>query len=182
MSQISKRVRDAIVARLADGTYGFNTQFAAIAGGYGLTASQIAAFTIDWTAASKQFFQGKLSPEDIDDTTASKYPLVFLYTDSIRTPGEDARKFQVFSGDVVIGLDVWISTRAGNALRDFETFPDAVEDAVLKVFNDPSWTAVQGGGQVFYNGQISADRTPVDTGAENWLQGIRFRLIFGVDV
>lgn len=173
MPQITKKVRDAVRTRLADPVGGFNAHLAAVAPTYG-----VQAFTIDWTAASKRFFQGFLNPDDVDQSAVSNYPLVMLY--GLSSGNENRQKFSLFSGTVALGLDFHLTWRAGNALRNFEDLCDAVEDAVYRTFNDPAWAASYGA-PLAYNGEIVLSRRPIELAGEHWRQTILFRLTFQVD-
>jgi hypothetical protein len=172
MSQISKAVREAVHRRLSDPATGFNVNLQAVAPDY-----DIRPFTIDWSENSKQFFQGFLTPDDLDDTTASRYPMVMLF--AINSANQNLQKFTLFSGVVVIGLDFHLSWRAGNALKNFEDLSDAVEDAVYTTLNGTDFQAW--GAPLAYNGEVQMQKRPLEMAGEHWRQTISFRLTFQVD-
>jgi hypothetical protein len=176
MSQISKRVRDAVLAKLAHVTVGFNANLAAAVATASYGTEQ--PFTIDWSAGtSKNLFIGPLAPSQIDDTTPSAYPLVSLYT--VRSGQTGAQKFNLFSGEVVMGLDFHLSWIDSKARPIFDDRADLVEDAVVKTFNDASFVPPSA---VSYNGDVTLDRGPVSEGdGENWRQTLSFRLTFTVN-
>ena len=176
MAQISKRVREAVILRLADATDGLNARFAAIASAYGI--NDPSKYSIDFATGSKQFFQGFLGPDDIESTTPLKYPLVCLY--SAGSSNQNLQKFTRFSGVVTIGLDIHVTWRKSSAMQSFEDLGDAFEDSVIGLLNDPTWAASYGA-PIAYNGEISFQKTPLVLEGENWRQSLLFRLIFQVD-
>jgi hypothetical protein len=175
MAQISKAVRDAVITRLADPADGLNARFAAIASDYGITDPT--RQSIDFAPNSKQFYRGYLGPDDIDDTSPAKYPIAVLF--STGASNENSQKFSLFSGTLTLGLDIHITWRKANAIQNFEDLGDAFEDAVISLFNDPTWAASYGA-PIAYNGQISLQKTPLVLLGENWRQSLLFRLVFEV--
>lgn len=173
MPAISKPVRDAIRDRLADPVQGFNARHAAAAG-----AAGVPAISIDWEATSKQFFQGYLSPEQIEETTAFRYPAFVLYT--ARAANQNRAKHHNFSGLVDAYLDVHLSQTAGKALPDFETALDTLEDVLFALFSSCEWTAAYTK-PLCFSGQIETQRLPVAMDGRNWRQTLRLRMIFNVD-
>jgi hypothetical protein len=172
MSEISRKVREAVLLRLSDPTSGFNANLAAVASTYG-----IQPFSVDWSATSKNFFRGFLDPNDVDESTPSRYPLVMMY--AITSTNRNLQKFALFSGEVILGLDFHITWRAGNALRNFEDLGDAIEDAVYKTLNGTDFQAW--GAPLTYNGQISLAKRPLELAGEHWRQTLSFRLTLQVD-
>ncbi len=171
MSLISKSVRAAVATRLSSA---FNASLAsAIAtGSYGSAA----AFTVDWSDNSKQFFQGQLHPDDLDESTPSIYPMVMLYSTS--SQNQNTQKYTAFSGVVSLGLDFHLSWKSAKVLPAFDDLVDAVEDAVFATLNAASyqnWAM-----PVIYNGDITSQRRPLDMAGEHWRQTISFRLVFEV--
>ncbi|MGE5568543.1 MAG: hypothetical protein ACM3S5_05835 [Rhodospirillales bacterium] len=173
MPEISRRVREAVVRRLADPSTGFNMKLAAVAYAYG-----IQPFSIDWTANSKNFFRGFVDPNDVDESTPSRYPLVMLY--SMTSSNDHDSMPRLFSGKVVLGLDFHITWRAGNALKNFEDLGDAIEDAVYAVFSDGNWPQTWGAANAVQVA-IALTKRPVEMGGESWRQSLMFRLTFQVD-
>jgi hypothetical protein len=175
MAGISKVVRDRVRARLADPVAGFNAALAAACTAFGI---QPAPNSIDFTdPKSKNFFQGMLSPDALDQTAPRTYPIVVIY--SVGSGNGQAEKFRRFAGTVTFGLDVHLSWRKGNAIADSETLGDAVEEAVLNVFNSPDWTDAYTD-PIAYNGEITLTRRPLEMAGEHWRQSHVFRLIFEV--
>lgn len=175
MSAISKAVRTAVLAKLSDPSAGFNANLATAigSGDYG----DAAAFTIDWSANSRQFFQGALGPDDIDESTPSQYPMVMLY--SISSANRNLQKFTEFSGLVNIGLDFHLTWKDARVLAAFDDLGDAVEDAVFATLNAraaQTWNA-----PIAYNGDLAASRARLEMAGEFWRQTIAFRSSFEVD-
>ena len=167
-----QRAREAVLLRLADTTTGFNANLAAVASAYG-----VQSFAIDWSDSSKNFFRGFLDPNEIDESTASRYPLVMLY--SVASANRNFQKFTLFSGDVTLGLDFHITWRPTNALKDFEDLGDAIEDAVYATLNGTDFQAW--GAPLTYNGEASLSKQPLELAGEHWRQTLSFRLTFQVD-
>jgi hypothetical protein len=120
MAGISKAVRDAVRERLADESIGFNTRFAELAGDYGVDL-----VSIDWGPHSRQFFQGALDRADLEDTTATRGPMVALYV--ARSANGNLQKFCTFSGTVTVGLDFGRSMRRNSGRSSItETSPWSV--------------------------------------------------------
>ncbi|CAB4130876.1 hypothetical protein UFOVP130_41 [uncultured Caudovirales phage] len=171
MAQISKAVRRAVFLRLSDAATGFNAALAGVAASYGVTP-----FVIDWTVNSKQFFAAQLHPDEIDESTPSKYPMVMLY--ALSSDNRNIQKFAEFAGFVSIGLDIHLSWRPAKAVPNFEDLADAVEDAVYATLNGQNFQ--DWGASVVYNGDVSVQRRPLEMSAENWRQTLSFRLVFEV--
>lgn len=172
MPEISKQVRDVVLARLADSTQGFNVHLAAAAASYG-----ISGFTIDWAPGSKNFFVGQYSAEEILGSSAVRLPAMTLFT--VSSVNRNRQKFQTFSGDVVLGLDFWLAWRGQNTVNT-ESLADAVEEAMYACLNSGEWNAVNG--PVCWNGEIQLTRRPVNAGAQGWIQALTFRAPFELDV
>jgi hypothetical protein len=167
MAGISKAVRDAVRERLADESIGFNTRFAELAGDYGVDL-----VSIDWGPHSRQFFQGALDRADLEDTTATRGPMVALYV--ARSANGNLQKFCTFSGTVTVGLDFHLTWRQSRAGRDYESLGDAIEEAIFRTFNETEF------GEVVYNGDLSLERSPVEKGGEHWIQTLTFAATFEV--
>ncbi len=170
MSQISKRIRDQVRTFL-NASDGFNATYATVAAAYGVTA-----FTIDFTGAGYNFFQGQVDPKQLESTTNIKYPLMCLF--AMTAKDDNRQKFQEFSGVVTVGLDVHYSFTPGHALFDFESIGDALEDTVVQIMNRESnqvWDI-----ETVYNGEVSLTRYPLQLGAQNWRQTFRFLMTFEV--
>lgn len=176
MSQISNLVRGASLSKLADSVTGFNANIvAAIAtGNYGTEP----ATAIDFVSIGKSFFVGQLTPGEIDDSTPSVYPMGFIYT--TRTRSTKAQKFNLFSGMVEIGLEFVVEWPQSRATPNFELRGELYEDAVIKTFNDPSFTPFLPV-TVSYDGDITMSRSKVSEAGENWQQTFIFRLAFAVN-
>lgn len=169
----SYAARSQAQARLASVTLGFNPNYAATASNY---PGAPATMGIDFTTGAKSlnFFQGKLRIEDILETGTSKFPLMAIY--AIAGANNNRQKFQKFSGLVRVGIDVHLSYNSSQALRTYEAWPDAVEDAMIVTFNqsvNQNWPS-----NIAYNGELSFDRGTVIRGGQNWLQSLSFKATF----
>lgn len=175
MSQISKKVRDAVRSRLSDSTNGFNAKLSAVASQYGLTP-----FTVDWTTSSKQLFEARAHPSDLEKSTPSKYPLVTLYVLRARNTREN--KPQLFSGFIDVVLDFHVTARGvvASALKTLQDTADAIEDAVFASLDPFSWTGAYTPPVALVGGP-DLEREPVEMDGENWRQTLSFMLTFQVD-
>lgn len=171
---ISKAVRDAIRARLADPAEGFTATHTALAASYG-----VAPISIDFSgnAAVKQFFEGNVDVDDVLGSTPARRPLAQLYTrGSINT---NACLRGLFSGQVEAILAIHIEQRGGNAVRDYESAADAVEETLYRVFMARLWSKPN---EITFGGEMSVTRGPVIPADSNWRQTVTARLVFGAHV
>lgn len=173
MPKITKAARDAVRARLMDAQYGFNAAMAAAAPGYG-----IAPIALDFSATGKRFFEGFVHPDQVENSTSARYPLAMLY--GAIAQNRNLTKHAAFSGQVQVIFQVWLSWRKGNAVANTEDAVDAVEDALVRVFQDHGWAAAYTEPLV-YNGDLTVARAQLEQTGENWRQGITARLTFEVD-
>jgi hypothetical protein len=168
MPQISKIARDAVRQVLADPDAGFNAAAAEAAPLYGIDP-----LAIDWDGGSRNFFQGALTPADLDRTTPAQYPYAMLYTLASRNTGE--QKFMTFSGEITLALDIYLSWRKTSALSDYEDTLDAVEDVVYGVINQADWNPFG----LVWDGDIDCTRVMLDaSGGQHWRAALHFRMTF----
>ncbi|WP_321471150.1 hypothetical protein [uncultured Paludibaculum sp.] len=164
MAQISARARAALYGLLSAR---FNTLLSTVAPAYGAQP-----FTIDFLSAPKSvnFFWGALDPDDLEETTVYKLPLMTLY--SSQSANRHAQKPATFAGVVRMGSDVVLSWRAGNANQDYEALGDALEEVMNTLADElaqRNWVVSMG-----------MDRGPVRRGQQNWYQVLRFSFMFEV--
>jgi hypothetical protein len=166
----SKLATDQVLAMLSNQATGFNAAFYSLASSYGVDV-----LSIDWDPTRTQFWPGNLTPDQIDESTTSEYPMAFLYSTGARS--QNTQKFAVFSGTVTVQLDIWLSWDSPDAIDTFEATGNAVEDVLVGIFNSSgaSW-----GGNVYYNGDITIDRGRLEMAGQNWRQRISCRLILEV--
>jgi hypothetical protein len=168
---VSSAARGAVLARLADVVYGFNARHADAAAALGAQP-----VTINWGASSKQLFQAFLGPDAIEETTPAAWPVVCVY--SARAVNGNRAKFNVFSGQVHVYVDIHWASKSSAAPRDAEREIDAIENALIATFNkQPDW----GGDDIVYGGDIELLRLPVTKVSSNWRQTIRARLTLEID-
>ena len=169
---LSKRVRDTARAILADPALGFNKTYAALQSSYG--APSIA---FDFTSASANFAQSHATSQMADLSSNYGYPLMLMYaSDSDNT--RDI-KYAVFSGQVILVIDIYISWELENISFDMESWGDAIEDTMYSVFNGMLGTNSFTQAGVIYNGELSLNRQPLQFSGENWTQLLSFRLMTG---
>ncbi len=170
--EISKRARDAVRARLGHGTLGWQAAHGAIA-----TAYAVPPIALDLGVASKQFVEGYLTPSQMEDTTAFRYPLFCLYTAAAKQTNEESGR--LWSGVVSIRLDIHFSWRKGNALRDYETTLDAAEAALAQIFEARTWPEAYAE-PLAYGSDLEVTRRPLQLAGDNWRQTLSASLSFGV--
>ena len=155
---------------LADPSSGFNAVMGSLCDTY-----NIEPFTIDFGPASRNFFQGWYGPTVLDETSNVKYPVMCLYT--VKSQNTNQEKFRLFSGSVMMGLDVYLTFRKSSAPQDTETLGDAVESTMYTVFDGD--TAY---GDVLYNGDLLIQKGPLQLGASNWIQLVSSKLTFDLNI
>src|SRR6185437_5355716 len=82
-----------------------------------------------------------------------------------------------FSGAVGVVMDVYHSFETSDPPVDAETPGDMIEDGMFEIFNGPNSLPLLSG-NIVYNHFMSAARSPVSFGGDNWLQLIRFSAQF----
>jgi hypothetical protein len=179
--QISRIARTAIYNRLIDPELGFNPLIAYQNYQYNLKPPINA---VEIGPKSRNFIFGQIAAATEIGTTSFKFPLVALYTHGIMN--KTFIKFRQFSGQVVMGLDVWWSWTNSNVVQDFENYGDAIEEVVVEIINGfgPSGNGAvtqNWGHNLVYNGGVSCSRTALAADADNWLQGYQFRFTFHLD-
>ncbi|MDE2103018.1 MAG: hypothetical protein KGL39_37585 [Patescibacteria group bacterium] len=176
MSKITQYVLDATRLRLADPATGFNATVAQALQAYGLPA-----LSIDWSDSSTQYFEAFLGPDDIDDSTPSKYPMVFLH--GLASDNAHDAKPRAFSGTVEVALSFWLTERATDARKAgkaLERKCSAIEDAINALFADGNWPQLWGAQNALLV-RYPSQRSRIEIGAEHWRKSILFRLTFQVD-
>jgi hypothetical protein len=172
VTDISDKVLDAALARLAHATTGLNATWAAYAPTKGIPASLI---NFDFTIDSQSFFLAQLDPDLLEQTGIIKYPCAYMYIPQSAHAG--LQKFNKFSGAVQLVLELYLSWKdiKGNKLH-FARYSNAVEAVVIDIFNrveNQDW-----GKPLVYNGMIKCRRGPLKFAGENWRQLVGFSLEF----
>lgn len=168
---IARRVREAVHARLSDSTTGFNPTLAAISSTYG-----IRPFEVNFGSKSFNYVLGHISPDMLEQSSDFRYPLMAIYIQEGAHTG--VQKFNNFSGPIRLIIDVWLSWSEIKGLRDFESYADAVNDAIVDVMNrtvNQNWI-----GGVVYNGNVQFRRGPLLFAGENWRQQLGHSFLFEV--
>jgi hypothetical protein len=179
--QVSRVVRLAAYSRFSDPVTGFNPLISWANGQYGLTPP---IPPVDFSSKSRNVVFGPVSALSIIETTTSKFPMIAMYTHGI--VNKNFIKFREFSGQVILGVDIWHSWTKSQVLHDFETYADTFEEVTLELINGfgPSGNGdvtQNWGSNVVYNGGVSCSRTEILPQANNWFQGYQFRFTFHMD-
>jgi hypothetical protein len=172
MPAISKMVRDAIRERLAAA---YETTLTKVCLEYGIKRPQAIDFA---DPKARNFFQGYLHPDAIENSTVKSYPMAILY--AVGSANENLEKFREFSGRITLNLDIYLSWPTIKAINDFETLGDAVEATLYRVFHDPEWADAYT--DFVYNGDLSVVRRPLEQAGENWRQAVSARVICQADI
>lgn len=176
MTSPSALVRTALINKLANALTGFNTVYGNVVDNYP-GAGDIA---IDFNLLkSYNFFQGRVSVDDIIATGAYKWPAMCAWASAGQNKGK--QKPCTWDGAVSAGVAVYLSGQsyAASALvQNFEGWADAVEDAMIQVVN--SYSNQNWGSGVIYDGQIGYERPAPRKAGENWLQEVYFKMLFEV--
>lgn len=173
---IADQVLTAVISRLSDSTSGFNATLQTAATDHGVDP-----FSIDFDSErSTNFLIGYWSIANIDETGNQTYPLVAVYVVDESEGPTPFTKFHLFSGTVVIGIDVHLSYSQDHPPRDTEKLSSAVARTIIDILNrdqNQNW-----GNEISYNGNIECHRTPISYGANNWLKTLNCRAVFQVDI
>lgn len=182
--QISRVVREAVYDRFVDPDIGFNALIAYQNYRYDLQPPIAFIGESPCGGKGRNFIFAQINALAALATSSIKFPLIAMYTHGIGN--RNLIKFRQFSGQVVLGIDVWYSWKDSNLREDFETYGDAIEEVVVEIVNGfgPSGNGEvtqNWGHNLVYNGGVSCSRTPLEADAENWLQGFQFRFTFQLD-
>src|SRR5947209_2035132 len=127
----AQRCRDAITARLAHATTGFNAFLVACIG-----SAPLAAFAIAFTDDSQNFLQGKYDIARLFDDAEITLPAIAVYQGATKMASvRDSLIGGVFSGYVTFGLDVHLMSSEGQSQSEFDRMVSVVHDAVANTFN-----------------------------------------------
>ena len=165
MSQISKLIRDAIKSQAADPIFGFNPRFASVASAYGVDS-----FTIDFGPKSFNFIFGQVPPDLIEQSSVLTYPLMTIDTLTVRDT--DLGRPATFAGQLDALIQLHVTWEESQAVPDFSSLPDACEDAVFAMMNDPAHMFRTN--NVAYAGRMDMTRSPVIMAGENWRRTLSF--------
>jgi hypothetical protein len=174
MADLCRVVRYAIQARLSDAAMGFNAKYAAIQDSY-----QTPDIAIDWSADSINFGWGPVPIDLIEETSPLRYPLLAIMADrGQQDPPQQRIKYKQFSGKIQANVWVHLSWE-DEQVTDFETWPEAVIDAMYSSINDPTLPNKWGTG-VLYNGDLNFVKGPIVMAGRNWRRTIAFPSTFTV--
>lgn len=173
---ITKYVKDATVLMLGHSAQGFNKTLADVSVTYALEP-----LAINWNPGGPQFFQANLTPDDLDESTPSKYPMVFMY--GVRSQNTHQSMGRTFSGQVELALIFWLTHKAssaGKAGSALEALCDAIEDTCNSLFTNGNWPALYGAASSVCL-PPSCARSSLEAEGEGWRQSLVFRLVFTLD-
>lgn len=173
---ITKYVQDATKLFLGHPTKGFNTTLATVAASY-----SIQPITIDWGVNSIQFFPAYLTPDDLDESTPSKYPMAFLH--GVRSRNTHESHGRNFSGPVELALTVWVTHKAasaGKAGPALDLLCSAIEETCNTMFTDGNWPQGYGASSAVCE-PPPCTRTRVEQEGEMWRQAVIFNMVFTLD-
>lgn len=171
MTQIGRKVREAVIVRLSDTTRGFNAAYNSIAASY-----NIPPINLNYTSLSQDFYIGQVNADDLEKSGIFKYPLMALYV--VDATNQNFQKFAKFSGNIRVNVDFWQSWGSLRGLHDFEIYGDVFEQAFIDVLNRENNQNF--GAPLVYNGDVVIKRGPVALGGQNWRQRITATSLFQV--
>lgn len=180
MVKVTRVVRAAARARLADETTGFNPLYAAALADLGITTPANFRLPVDYGDTSRNFFMADIAPEDFSASTAYTWPFQTLF--AISSINANRAKFHAFSGPVVMGVNTYITWPGTKALVEMEDVCDAVEDALYETFNAKAiaeW-ALEADHRLVYNGDFTFQRSAIKRSAESWRQDLYGKLTLDV--
>lgn len=110
----------------------------------------------------EQIVAQNVAPELAEQSTASKYPLVYVYCS--RVLNENREKFRAFSGEAQMTIEMRVSQ---DRIEQIETNLQAYVDAITEVLSDSrgDW-----GDGVFFDGGYEVTFGGVKHGGRNFLQ------------
>lgn len=183
---ISKAVTDRVFDRLVRNSEGFNETFNRLAVHYGTLEASDIVFQPATGTASPNFARANVSLSDWLKTSATRPPLVTLF--SARATNTNEEKYMQFSGPVIVGLNVFATWRDGKVIN-FESTANCYEETVFTIFNrarnadpgDQDWGDLEDDGQdVVYNGDLDLQKSRVERGDKFWTQLLSFTATFEV--
>jgi len=171
-----------VVNRMADDVAGLNATYNNLISGYGLTTELAIVFDPS-NQKSKNFALANVSDQDWQKSGAFNYPLVSIFSEGM--VNENYQKFQMFAGNVKVGMNVFLSWNTTRLRLDqFEPTAWAMEEAVITIMNrarnadpgDQEWN--NNGAIVAYNGEFSLLKSKVERGDSFWRQLLAFKFDF----
>ncbi len=179
---IGKPIRNAVVAAMADTTYGFNAMLAAE-----LTAASVIGhgFTIDFGVNSANFLQSKYSSAgEVDLSAVRTWPAIAAYTNGFQPT--QVEKFRQASGTLFFNVDIYLRFAfrdvGGSAFAmegsNTEDVADCVWGAMVEVFQRRALTWPSG---YSYAGYITPNPDYVAQMADGYIQRLSFQLQFEVN-
>jgi|SRR5215469_7149592 len=167
LSQISGPCREATRLCLSNN---FNALIGANASAFGVLPVQV-----DWNPdTSQQYFQVFATPDDLEDSTAYKFPVVFHY--ALNTVNVHEQVGVQFAGQVTHMLVFYFSDKSSKLSRKLEKYGDLLEAVINQLFHDGNWPQLFGANAVC--GQYPMRRSAVVEAAESWQQTFTFQLVF----
>ncbi len=115
MSQIASQARKAIAARLADQTIGYQPRIIAAIQNYPGLSKKVVQVQ-DFSSRSKQFFQGNISPDLIDQTSAGLYPYLCLSSGPMQNL--DSPVGAIFGGRLEVFVAIHLSLEAEDIFQN----------------------------------------------------------------
>lgn len=178
---IGKPIRDAVVAAMADASYGFNAKLAEE-----FTAASVTGhgFTIDFGTASANFLQSKYSSAgEVDLSAIRTWPAIAVYTDGLQPT--QVEKFRQACGTLLMNVDIYLRfafrDAGGSAYamegNNTEDVADCVDGAIREVFQRRAIAWPSG---YTYGGLITPTRDYVSQMADGYMQRLSFQLQFEV--
>lgn len=148
-------------------------------------ATSCAAFSVpvvafDFSSGSQNVFQANIAYDDTELSGTASTNLLCVYG-GVAVPFKAGGSQKLFnatwSGNVPIILDLYMGV-PGEAVRDFEPYADAGEDAMIATMNDLSLQANFSGSGRLYGLEISAARQKCVMDGDNWIVPVRFTAQF----
>lgn len=189
MADICGAVLTAIYDRLSSLTIGFNPNYKAIQPNYYTRdGSYVDPIDIDFSRQSVNFRYGLVAPDLVEEVGVISYPLLSITADRLVSwPAGSNRRvhFQQYSGTVIAAIQMHLSWIAAG-LVDFETWPNAVIDAMYTTMHAPSVSAPtvpnSWGSGVTFGYDLNCQKGPVLQAGENWRRTITFQGSFEVTI
>lgn len=174
---VTKQVLDAVHARLADPSVGYNPLSSEIAGSYGVSFDRQIDFERVSGASSGNYFRAQITPESILRAGRRNFPAMTLFIASAVATNDVKRT--TFSGIVTMGIDVFLSDEQSQPPDEFDLVKAAIIDTLASLFGDVQNRTWTGPGIVNSN-QYSVTADALRLQGEGWMEVVRFRIALNV--
>lgn len=161
----------------------YNSTYASLMPNF--VGAQPCTFNFD-VVNSNNVVLGEYKDSQISKSTSRSWPFMALYVKmGTNATGVQRTKGLMYSGNVIVCIDQFITATSSKPLTDFETPCNIHEATMLAIFNDCRTQNQQAfwSGSIYYNGDMSFERSGIaDDEGRNWLRKVQYKLLVGVEL